>query len=39
MAVYPAGHGFAVADNRTYDEAAAERHWNALAELYGAALH
>ena len=36
MAVYPAGHGFAVPDNGTYDRAAAERHWAALAELYGA---
>ncbi len=26
---YPAAHGFAVADNPTYDRAAAERHWQA----------
>jgi carboxymethylenebutenolidase len=39
MAVYPAAHGFAVPDNDTYDEAAGDRHWNALAELYGATLH
>jgi carboxymethylenebutenolidase len=39
MSVYPAGHGFAVPDNGTYDEAAARRHWDALAELYGGALH
>jgi carboxymethylenebutenolidase len=38
MAVYPARHGFAVPDNDTYDEAAAERHWQALADLYGSAL-
>ena len=35
---YPAHHGFAVSDNDTYDAAAAERHWAALAELYGAHL-
>ncbi len=39
MAVYPAAHGFAVPDNGTYDEAAAERHWQALSDLYGATLH
>ena len=27
--------GFAVADNQTYDEAAATRHWEALERLYG----
>ena len=35
---YPAGHGFAVPDNPTFDEAIAERHWQALADLYGATL-
>jgi carboxymethylenebutenolidase len=30
---YPALHGFAVPDNPTYDEAADQRHWAALAEL------
>ncbi len=35
---YPAAHGFAVPDNGPYDEAAAERHWAALASLYGSAL-
>ncbi len=35
---YPAAHGFAVADNPTYDEAAAERHWQALTSLYAATL-
>ena len=35
---YPAHHGFAVPDNDTYDEAAAARHWNALADLYGRTL-
>ena len=32
--VYPAGHGFAVPDNPTYDAAAAERHWQAMSRLY-----
>jgi len=35
---YPAAHGFAVADNPTYDEPAAERHWTALSALYASAL-
>lgn len=35
---YPAKHGFAVADNATYDEAVAERHWRALEQLYGSNL-
>ena len=35
---YPAGHGFAVPDNPPYDESAAERHWQALDDLYGAML-
>ncbi|MFE0021717.1 dienelactone hydrolase family protein [Amycolatopsis sp. NPDC059021] len=35
---YPAEHGFAVPDNPTYDEAAAQRHWQALAGLYSATL-
>lgn len=35
---YPGKHGFAVMDNPTYDEAAAQRHWQALEELYGAHL-
>lgn len=38
LETYPAFHGFAVADNPTYDETAAERHWAALADLYGAKL-
>jgi len=38
LLTYPALHGFAVPDNPTYDEAAATRHWQALEELYGAAL-
>jgi carboxymethylenebutenolidase len=38
IATYPAAHGFAVGDNPTYDADAAERHWTALAELYGANL-
>jgi carboxymethylenebutenolidase len=32
---YPAAHGFVVGDNPTYDAAAAERHWTALAGFYG----
>jgi carboxymethylenebutenolidase len=39
MQTYPAAHGFAVPDNPTFDAAAAERHWTALTDLYGAALH
>jgi carboxymethylenebutenolidase len=35
---YPAGHGFAVPDNATFDEAAAERHWQAMSQLFGASL-
>lgn len=38
LETYPAAHGFAVPDNPTYDEAAAERHWQALEDLYAAAL-
>ena len=35
---YPAGHGFAVPDNAPYDAAAAERHWTAMREFFGANL-
>jgi carboxymethylenebutenolidase len=35
---YPAHHGFAVPDNASYDEAAAERHWQAMEKLFGSAL-
>ena len=35
---YPAHHGFAVADNPSYDEAAAERHWKAMEEHFGSVL-
>ena len=35
---YPAHHGFAVPDNATYNEAAADRHWQALNDLFGSAL-
>lgn len=38
LVTYPAAHGFAVPDNPTYDESAATRHWQALEDLYGAAL-
>ena len=36
--LYPAHHGFAVPDNPTFDAAAADRHWAALAALYGGTL-
>ena len=36
--IYPALHGFAVPDNLTYDDAAADRHWHALETLYAANL-
>jgi carboxymethylenebutenolidase len=35
---YPAHHGFAVPDNSSYDEAAAERHWKAMDTLFGSVL-
>jgi carboxymethylenebutenolidase len=35
---YPAHHGFAVADNPSYDQSAAERHWRAAAEFFESAL-
>jgi carboxymethylenebutenolidase len=35
---YPAGHGFAVPDNAPYDAAAADRHWTAMREFFGAHL-
>jgi carboxymethylenebutenolidase len=35
---YPAAHGFAVPDNPPYDEEAAERHWLAMKDVFGAAL-
>lgn len=35
---YQAHHGFAVADNPTFDEAAAGRHWRAMEALFGSAL-
>jgi carboxymethylenebutenolidase len=35
---YPAHHGFAVADNPSYDQAAAERHWKAMEDLFGSVL-
>ena len=38
LVTYPAAHGFAVPDNPTYDGDAAERHWQALEELYASAL-
>lgn len=35
---YPALHGFAVPDNAPYDKAAAEKHWDAMKEFFGAHL-
>jgi len=35
---YPAEHGFAVPDNLSYDAAAAERHWTAMRDFFGANL-
>ena len=31
---YAAGHGFAVPDNGSYDEPAAERHWLAMRDFF-----
>jgi carboxymethylenebutenolidase len=36
--IYPAAHGFAVPDNPPYDAGAAERHWTAMTEFFGATL-
>jgi len=35
---YSAAHGFAVPDNGPYDEAAAERHWQAMADFFATTL-
>lgn len=35
---YPAHHGFAVPDNASYDEDAAERHWRAMEQLFASVL-
>jgi carboxymethylenebutenolidase len=35
---YPGHHGFAVRDNPSYDEACAERHYAAMASLFGETL-
>jgi carboxymethylenebutenolidase len=35
---YPALHGFAVPDNAPYEEAAAQRHWEAMKDFFGAQL-
>jgi carboxymethylenebutenolidase len=35
---YPARHGFAVPDNASYNEEAAERHWQAMENLFGSVL-
>lgn len=36
--IYDAGHGFAVPDNGPFDEAAAERHWQAMQRVFGVSL-
>ena len=38
LETYPALHGFAVPDNPTYDADAAERHWQALQDLFRSTL-
>ncbi len=38
MEWYPAAHGFAVPDNAPFDEPAAEKHWRAMREFFGANL-
>ena len=38
LVTYPAAHGFAVPDNPAYDSNAADRHWQALQDLYGSTL-
>jgi len=35
---HPAHHSFAVPDNPSYDEAAADRHWKATEQLVGSVL-
>jgi carboxymethylenebutenolidase len=35
---YPAHHGFAVPDNPSYDESAADRHWRATERFFGSTL-
>lgn len=35
---YAAAHGFAVPDNPPYDKAAAQRHWDAMRDFFGAHL-
>ncbi len=35
---YQAHHGFAVPDNPSYDQDAAERHWKAMEEFFGSVL-
>ena len=35
---YSAAHGFAVPDNGPYDEAAAKRHWQAMADFFATTL-
>ncbi len=36
--IYPAHHGFAVPDNPSCDEAAADRHWKATEQFFGSVL-
>jgi carboxymethylenebutenolidase len=35
---YSAHHGFAVSDNPSYDQDAAERHWAAMEGFFGSVL-
>ncbi|WP_445169769.1 dienelactone hydrolase family protein [Mycolicibacterium sp. Dal123E01] len=35
---YSGAHGFAVPDNAPYDQAAAQRHWDAMKDVFGAHL-
>ncbi len=36
--IYSAHHGFAVPDNASYNEPAAQRHWQAMEKLFGSVL-
>lgn len=38
MEWYPGAHGFAVTDNAPFDEACAEKHWQAMREFFAAHL-
>jgi dienelactone hydrolase len=36
--VYPAKHGWVMRDTAVYDEAACQRHWRTLTQLFGDVL-